>query len=285
MIKKTVWCIGVVCLLSLLGMATAADRDLLSEIGRKAEGASSSNWKVQEWLGKGGVGTKDPATKDPKSPKTEVYKITGAGDPSKPGTNRIVFWVDGPLVQLQPGKKYQFTARLKLKDVKQMVQVDAAIRAGGVKDVIKKIFGTKDWEEHVSAFEVNEECVPRFFAIDFWGPGTIWISDLKLIEKEEPLLQFILPLKEFGLEEKTAKSRIIVAAKELPAKINIYTKVAGKNVVLYNSEIGEKITEAGIDISSLKEGKYEILVELIKNGKVLDTQKETIIKAKGAFDE
>lgn len=263
------------------GRGYTQEKDLTAAIGRAERGRGK--WIPGCWIGtKSGSGFATDI-KDPTDSETKVYKLVGGGDANKPWSNRVVFWVNVPAVELVPGYEYRFKGRLKTSNVGQNVHLLAAIRGGGLKDLSSdNINGTKDWSElAVKPFRVKSKCRPKFLAVDMIGPGTVWIGKLSLLEKKVSPLDVKLPLTEYSADDKAAVVEIDISVADLNGLSiqlqvsNSAGKIEDKTVTPTASRLKESIP-----ISKLKPGKYQLTVKLLKDKAELAAKKVGFTKTK-----
>jgi hypothetical protein len=257
----------VLCSLIMFSNQTfTQEKDLAATIGRAERG--KGKWGPGCWIGtKVGSGF-DPSVKDPTDPNTQVYKLVGGGDVNKAWSNRVVFCLTSPPFQLTPGYEYTFKGRLKTSDVGQKVNLLAAIRKGGLKDLNSaSISETKDWTELVvGPFKVNAKCQAKYLAVNMMGPGTVWVGKLSLLEKKISPLNIKLPIAEYSADDKTAVVDINLSVTDLNG-LSIQMQIKNSAGKIKNKKVTPTKSKfkASIPIAKLKPGKYQLTVKLLKN--------------------
>lgn len=284
---KTLFVTMAVAFCGLLGASVVMTgaADLFLNVGRNPDGPGNENWKAARWLGDEGRGMADRTVKDPADETVLVYRLEGGGSATTVTDNRTVFWLNRP-EQLKADMEYVLKARLKTENVAGRVGLVAAVRAGGLRDVrSENLSGTRDWTEISLHFKVTENCRPRFFMIDLWGLGSVWVGKIQLLEKEPKLLDLVIRQDIFNLADRVARINVRIGIPE-PAGLNIRftTEIDGKNLVLGESEVTGPNIDIQIDISGLQAGNHVIWAALQNNDRVLARERVVITKTAGLLD-
>ena len=138
-------------------------------------GGLLSHWKSQIWKGSG-RGEYDEKNHQ----QRKVIKLTITSD-GKDDNGAVV--LANPDIVLQGKKRYRLSAWLKTEDVSRHAQLYAAVRAGGINDLMsEKVSGTSDWKYVWLEFEPEEDCRAGYFAVRLWGSGSVYVDRVVLQE-------------------------------------------------------------------------------------------------------
>ena len=264
----------------------AGEVDRFRQVGRNPDGPGNENWKVARWLGDEGRGMADRAVRDPEDETVMVFRLEGGGNAETVTENRIVFWLNKSQ-ELQAGKEYEFRARLKTENVAGRVGLVAAVRAGGVRDARSEdLSGSRDWTDVSLRFKVTEDSRARFFAVDFWGAGTVWIGQIALLERDPTPLELILHQETFNLADRIAWIDARIGVPDLAGlKIRFELEMeGGQQPVLNEFEVTGPNMAIQIDISELQAGNHAVWAQLRDKERVLARKRFIITKTAGLLD-
>lgn len=148
----------------------ANGKDLLSDT---RFGGVLSDWKAQVWKGKGG-GTFESNMLFEKNKTAKLYI-----ESDSKGDNAVLV-LQKPTLTLKRGVKYRLSTWVKTDSVTQYVTLLAAVRGGGIADLMStKIHGTNDWSELWVDFTPEDDTVAQYLALRLWGKGTVYVDKIK----------------------------------------------------------------------------------------------------------
>lgn len=150
---------------------SAGGKDLLADT---KIGGVLSDWKIQVWKGTGGGDFSTDVTFG----KTKAVKLFIDSDAK--GDNAVLVLHKPPVI-LKHDVKYRLSAWVKADNVTHQAALFAAVRGGGVSDVMSaKVQGTTDWSEIWTEFTPDEDTPIQYLALRLWGKGTVYVDRIKL---------------------------------------------------------------------------------------------------------
>ncbi|MDK9705913.1 MAG: DUF6067 family protein [Desulforhopalus sp.] len=138
-------------------------------------GGALSEWKPQFWKGSG-----KSEYNEKNYQQRKVFKLIITSDGKD--DNGAIF-LSKPNIILKGRTKYRLSAWLKTDEVSRNAMLYAAVRNGGVADVMsEKMSGTSDWKYVWLEFEPDEDCRAEYFAMRLWGSGVVYVDRIMLQE-------------------------------------------------------------------------------------------------------
>lgn len=156
---------------SSTSLQNAGGKDLLSDT---KVGGLLSDWKFQVWKGKGGGDFRTNLLIG-KNRAAKLFIDSEAKD------DNAVLVLHKPAVVLKRDVRYRLSAWVKADDIKQHAVLFAAVRGGGISDLMSaKVHGTTDWTEIWTEFTPDEDTPIQYLALRLWGKGTVYVDRIKL---------------------------------------------------------------------------------------------------------